>query len=141
MSLLKKGEALRRGFHLIEMIIAIVIISILVTIAIPNLRRNYVVANESAAQSNLRVISSALENYATANNGNYPTAESQLTSASPPYLNQSFCDSTVSGYTYSCTLTATSYSVLATPATCGKSGSKTYTITTGGSFSSADCGS
>ena len=130
---------MRKGFTLVEIMIVVAIIALLAAIAIPNLLRARITANESAAQANLRTISTALENYAAANNGSYATDESQLTDATPPYLNQSFCGNTIQGYTYSCTLAATGYTVTATPASCGTSGTKTYTIETGGVLSSADC--
>jgi prepilin-type N-terminal cleavage/methylation domain-containing protein len=129
----------KKDFTLIELIIVIVIIGILITIVIPRLSTTHRIANESAAQANLRTISAALENYATVNNGNYPTDESQLTGASPPYLSQSFCGNTVSGYDFSCTLSSSGYTVTATPTSCGSSGSNNYTITTGGVLSSAPC--
>ena len=132
---------MRKGFTLVEIMIVVAIIALLAAIAIPNLLRARITANESAAQANLRTISTALENYAAANNGSYATDESDLLApnADPPYLNQSFCGNTIQGYTYSCTLAATGYTVTATPASCGTSGTKTYTIETGGVLSSANC--
>ncbi|MFH1771593.1 MAG: prepilin-type N-terminal cleavage/methylation domain-containing protein [Candidatus Omnitrophota bacterium] len=130
---------MKRGYTVIELILVIVIIGIIFAITVPNLTRGKIVANESAAQANLRIISMALENYATANNGIYPTSEASLTGANPPYLSRSFCGSTVSGFTYSCTLQSTTYTVSATPANCGNTGSHNYNITLGGGLGTSNC--
>ena len=132
---------MNRSFTLMEVIAVIVVIGILAALVIPNISRSSIVARESAAQSNLMVISAAQESYATANNGSYATAESQLTSPTPPYLNRSFCSQTVEGYSYSCTFgSTTSYSVTASPSSCGTTGNTNYTVSTGGALSSAGCG-
>jgi hypothetical protein len=55
-----------------------------------------------------------------------------LTGASPAYLNTAYCGTTLSGYTYTCTLAGSSYTVAATPVTVGTTGTTTYTVTTGG---------
>jgi prepilin-type N-terminal cleavage/methylation domain-containing protein len=129
----------KKGFTLVEIMIVVAIIALLAAIAIPNLLRARLTANESAAQANLRTISTAAETYAAANNGSYPTAESALTGASPKYLNKSFCGTTTQGYTYSCSFSSSAYTITAAAANCDVSGSKDYTITTGGVLSSADC--
>ena len=130
---------MRKSFTLIELVMVIVIVSILAVIAMPKMFRAQTIANDSAAKANLEIISAALENYAIANNGNYPTSESQLTGASPPYLNRSYCGKTINGYSYSCTLNTTDYTIKATPVSCGSSGTKNYTITTGGLLSESGC--
>lgn len=116
-----------------------VILGIITAIAIPNLTRNKITSNENAAKGIVRLISSAAESYAAINNSNYPTAESDLTGATPPYLEQSYCGQTIAGYSYSCTFTAGSYTIIATPSSCGKTGSKIYTGTQGGALSETDC--
>ena len=48
-----------RGFSLIEMLIVVVIILIIAAIAIPNLLRARIAANESSAANSVRTIISA----------------------------------------------------------------------------------
>ena len=123
---------MRRGFTLVEIMIVVAIIALLAAIAIPNLLRARITANESAAQATLRTISTALETYAAANNGVFPAGEAALTGANPPYLNKSYCGVTESGYTYTCTLAAGGYTLTARPQNCTTAGTKSFTMTTGG---------
>ena len=63
-----------KGFSLIELLIVVAIILIIAAIAIPNLLRARMSANEAAAVSNLRTITSASVVYSTTwGNGYAPT--------------------------------------------------------------------
>ncbi|MBF0489200.1 MAG: hypothetical protein HQL15_01100 [Candidatus Omnitrophica bacterium] len=112
--------------------IVVAIIALLAAIAIPNLLRAKMSANDALAKATLRAESTAAESFATSNNGNYPTNEAALTGATPAYLNKSYCGTTVSGYTFACTFAVAGYTITATPVTVGTSGTTTYTIATGG---------
>lgn len=60
------------GFSLIELLIVIAIILIVVAIAIPNLLRSRIAANEASAVENLRTITTAAVVYSTTYQNGYP---------------------------------------------------------------------
>lgn len=129
----------RQGFTLVEIMIVVAIIALLAVIAIPNLLRARLSANDALAKSTVRAISTAAESFASDNDGDYPAVIGDLTNATPPYLNKDYTSAATGGYGYVATLSATSYSVVASPSTCGTTGTKVFTIATGGVLTDAAC--
>ncbi len=62
----------RSGFSLVELVIVIVIIGIIAAIAIPRVSRGAKGAGDSALRSNLAVLRSAIELYASEHGGTFP---------------------------------------------------------------------
>ncbi len=118
-----------------EIMIVVGIVSLLAAIAIPNLIAMKRAANEAAAKSSIRSLSSASET-ASVSLGHYPVTLSQLQGfidSAPNYCaDVSGGQTQVQGYSYSCTADITGYTFVASPVTLGTTGNVTYTATTGG---------
>ena len=73
-----------KGFTLIELLVVILIIGILAAIAIPTFLNQKSKANDASAESVARNAATAMETYATDNNGSYAgSSAAQLNSISP----------------------------------------------------------
>ena len=138
---IKKEFSKAKGFTLVEVMIVVSIIVLLATLAISGLLRARITANESVAQTVLKSISNACENFASSNSGNYPINIDALTlTSNPPYLQEDYTSNPRAGYNYTCdTMDNSGYTCTATPVDCSRTGTQTYTITTGGVMTAADC--
>ena len=119
-----------KGFTMVEIMVVVGIIALLATIAVPNLLKARITANESNAKATLKTISTALETYALSN-GTYPLLTTSLLGQAPPYLNKDYFSAVQSGYNYKATLAAYTYSILATPQSTSQ-GQTSFTMATGG---------
>jgi len=116
-------------------IIMVPIFAMLAAIAIPNLLRAKVSANEASAEASVMTLSTAAEAYAAAN-GRYPDDEYDLVYAEPPYLSSSYNNKTIVGYTYSVGFYSDGYEIIAEPERCGTTGFKVFTNRNGETLAS-----
>jgi len=130
-----------RGQSFVTIMIVIAVTALILRILIEQVVKMNISQNESNAQSTLKLLSAALENYAKDHLGAYPEDLVVLSETTPPYLDKNYnIDLPVKGYIFSCArIEASGYSCSATPLKCNVSGQRNYGITTGGIFMSEDC--
>jgi len=137
----------RKGFTLVEIMIVVAIIALLAAIAIPNLLRARLGANETAAIGACKTISTAMENWRSRHNANYAGASlATLSGATPPYIDQVLGAGTKQGYTFAIALGAVAggktiaYDCTATPITYQTTGERSFIVDESGVIWGADKG-
>ncbi len=129
---------MNRGFTLIELMIVVAIIATIVAIALPHLQSSKKVANETAAISTLRTLMTAQEIYST-KWGGYATA-TQLGACNmvDALIATALKDLPLekSGYKIEVDVKSnlTAWCAIAYPVTAGKTGDRSFYITTDGTI-------
>jgi type IV pilus assembly protein PilA len=90
---------LKRAFTLVEIMVVILIVSVLVALAVPNILRSRVAANEGAAIANLKTLSTACQAYHIDQQA-YPQSLQTLSTANPPYIDNTLGAGSKQGYNF-----------------------------------------
>jgi len=131
-----------RGFSLIELLIVVAIILIIAAIAIPNLLRSRIAANQASAVGSLRTINTAEATFASTFNVGYSgtlvalgpvTGGGTPTTGAADLIDSVLAAGSKSGYTFTYTTTGTdakgnvtAYTITANPSTVGTTGQNYY---------------
>ncbi len=122
-----------KGFTLIELLVVILIIGILAAIAIPTFLNQKSKANDAAAESLARNAATAMETYATTNNGGYSNSSPSALNSIEPNIN--ITSNSSQAYVTVASGTSNAYSITAV----SPSDTESFTLTNNNGVESFAC--
>ncbi|MDD5108264.1 MAG: hypothetical protein PHC29_01960 [Candidatus Omnitrophica bacterium] len=131
----------RQARSFVTIMILVALFALLLRMAIHKVIIYNIQQNQLLAQVNLKLLSTALENYAKDNKNQYPENIEAFTKNKPAYLERNYLAvSSVRGYQYDCQrLDPGGYNCSATPLDCKFTGKMVYSISTGGLIIAESC--
>lgn len=129
------------AFTLMEIMIAVAILSVLVMLAIPNFLRTRMVSNETAALASLKTIYNACQLYYANNSDTYPSTLEDMSTSNPPYIDSVLAGGRKQGYlfVYS-SADADHFTVNANPISPGRTGERYFYMNEAGTIHSSQSG-
>ena len=125
----------------VTIMVVVALSALLLRLAVHRLIIHRIQQNQLLAQVNLKLFSTAMENYAKDNRNVYPVSIDLLINHYPVYLERDYLAATsVRGYEYDCQrLDAKGYHCTASPVNRKLTGKMIYAVSTGGLIMAQSC--